>query len=229
VNNYYKPGPASSDRKYLVDAYGSYVKDGVTYADSYPQMYLSGNVNTKYPELGSANDASAIYWHNGAGYGNYNTLLTAPLAVFGSGQKEVYTTTHTAENSFDAVCRFAGASLVRDSVDERACNDAKSGSATFKEGGNGSKNGIIDTQTAVGGWPSYEADAGELAAAKDTDGDGMPDRFEEQFGLDKSKAADGNEKTLDSYGRYTNLEMYLHYLVKDITSAQNGGGSYGTI
>ena len=49
VNNYYKPGPASSDRKYFVDAYGSYVKDGTTYADSYPQMYLSGNVNTEHP------------------------------------------------------------------------------------------------------------------------------------------------------------------------------------
>ena len=60
VNNYYKPGPASSDRKYFVDAYGSYVKDGTSYADSYPQMYLSGNVNTKYPELGAANDASTI-------------------------------------------------------------------------------------------------------------------------------------------------------------------------
>ena len=229
VNNYYKPGPASSDRKYLVDAYGSYVKDGVTYADSYPEMYLSGNVNTKYPELGAANDASAIYWHNGAGYGNYKTLLASQLVLLGPGQKEVYTTTHTAENSFDAVCRFAGASLVRDSVDERACNDAKGGTATFNEGGNGSKNGIIDTQTAVGGWPTYEAGSEEQAAVKDADGDGMPDLFEERFGLDKSKADDGKEKTLDPYGRYTNLEMYLHYLVRDITKAQNGGGSYGTI
>ena len=61
MNNYYKPGPASSSKKYIVDAYGSYVKDGVTYADSYPEMYLSGNVNTQYPELG-ANDATSIYW-----------------------------------------------------------------------------------------------------------------------------------------------------------------------
>ena len=118
---------------------------------------------------------------------------------------------------------------MRDSVDERACNDAKNGTATFKEGGNGSKNGIIDTQEAVGGWPSYDAGSEELAAAKDTDGDGMPDSFENRFGLDKSKASDGNEKILDPYGRYTNLEMYLHYLVRDITKAQNGGGSYGTI
>lgn len=229
VNNYYKPGPASSDRKYFVDAYGSYVKDGTTYADSYPQMYLSGNVNTKYPELGAANDASTIYWHNGSGYGNYNSLLTGSLGINGPQQKAVYTTTHSAEKAFDMICQYAGASLVRDIVDERACGDAKSGTATFKDGGNGSKDGIIDTQYAVGGWPAYEATSKELADAKDSDSDGMPDWFEKQFALDASDASDAGAKTLDSYGRYTNLEMYLHYLVRDIIASQNDDGEYMNI
>ena len=229
VNNYYKPGPASSDRKYFVDAYGSYVKDGTTYADSYPQMYLSGNVNTKYPELGAANDASTIYWHNGSGYGNYNSLLTGSLGINGPQQKAVYTTTHSAEKAFDMICQYAGASLVRDIVDERACGDAKSGTATFKDGGNGSKDGIIDTQSAVGGWPAYEATSKELADAKDSDSDGMPDWFEKQFALDASDASDAGAKTLDSYGRYTNLEMYLHYLVRDIIASQNDDGEYMNI
>ena len=229
VNNYYKPGPASSDRKYFVDAYGSYVKDGTTYADSYPQMYLSGNVNTNYPELGAANDASTIYWHNGSGYGNYNSLLTGSLGINGPQQKAVYTTTHSAEKAFDMICQYAGASLVRDIVDERACGDAKSGTATYKDGGNGSKDGIIDTQSAVGGWPAYEATSKELADAKDSDSDGMPDWFEKQFALDASDASDAGAKTLDSYGRYTNLEMYLHYLVRDIIASQNDDGEYMNI
>ena len=90
-------------------------------------------------------------------------------------------------------------------------------------------NGIIDTQSAVGGWPSYAADAQAMAKIADTDKDGMPDWFEEQFGLDKSDASDGNLKTLDHLGRYTNLEMYLHYLVKDIVEEQNVGGEYKNI
>ena len=226
VNNYYKPGPASSDRKYFVDAYGSYVKDGTTYADSYPHMYLSGNMNPKYPELGAANDASTIYWHNGAGYGNYYSLLTSALEIDGPQQKNVYTTTHSAEASFNTICQYAGASLSRDIVDERACGDARNGTATYKDGGNGSKDGIIDTQTAVDGWPVYTATSEEMAAVKDTDGDGMPDWFEKEFGLDASKASDSADKTLDSYRRYTNLEMYLHYLVREITYLQNNNGEY---
>jgi len=226
VNNYYKPGPASRDRKYFVDAYASYVKNGVTYADKYPGLYMSGNVHTAHDALSSANDASCVYWHNGASYENYNSVLASPLALSGPSSQNVYTTTHSAEEAFDRICECGGASLSRDSVDERACSDAKSGNATFTDGGNGSKNGIIDTPSAVGGWPAYEATSEELARVKDTDGDGMPDWFEKQFSLDPSKADDGTAMTLDPYGRYTNLEMYLHYLVRDIVQGQNAGGTY---
>ncbi len=228
INNYYKPGPASKDVTYLVDAYGKYYKDGKYYADEYAQMYLSGNVNTSRPEL-SANDASSVYWHDGASWGNYGTVLKSPLPIYGPASENIYTTTHSAETAFLRICEAAGASLKRDAVDQRACNDAKTGTATCKDGGNGSKNGIIDTQAAVGGWPAYEASAEELARVKDSDGDGMPDWFEDMFGLKKGDASDGNAKTLDSYGRYTNLEMYLHYLVKDIVGGQNQGGTYDKI
>jgi len=229
VNNYYKPGPASKKTSYFVDAYGSYVKDGVTYADRYPELYLSGNVHTGNDGITGANDASAVYWHNGSAYANYNTVLSSPHLLAGPSSEDIYTTTHTAETAFERILAYGGASLSRDSVDERACTDAKTGKATFTDGGNGSKNGIIDTQSAVGGWPAYEATSAEIANVKDSDGDGMPDWFEDQFGLKKSDTSDGNAKTLDSYGRYTNLEMYLHYLVKDIVEGQNAGGTYKKI
>lgn len=227
VNNYYKPGPASSDRKYFVDAYGSYVKDGTVYADNYAEMYLSGNVNASHPELD--NTVSSVYWHNGESYGNYNTLLSASLPLNGPSGEDIYTTTHSAEQAFGNICAYAGASLVRDAVDERVCSDALEGKASFNDGGNGSKGGIIDTQSAVGGWPAYEAESGEIEMVKDMDGDGMPDWFEDKFGLDKADPSDGNSKTLDIYGRYTDLEMYLHYLVRDIVEKQNAGGVYQKI
>lgn len=227
VNNYYKPGPASSDRKYFVDAYGSYVKDGTVYADNYAEMYLSGNVNASHPELD--NTVSSVYWHNGESYGNYNTLLSASLPLNGPSGEDIYTTTHSAEQAFGNICVYAGASLVRDAVDERVCSDALEGKASFNDGGNGSKGGIIDTQSAVGGWPAYEAESGEIEMVKDMDGDGMPDWFEDKFGLDKADPSDGNSKTLDIYGRYTDLEMYLHYLVRDIVEKQNAGGVYQKI
>lgn len=226
VNNYYKPGPASRDRKYFLEAYGSYVKGNVTYADSYPEIYMSGNVHTAHSDITQANDASAIYWHNGSAYGNYQLMCQSPHKITGPSSEDVYTTTHSASDAFARICEVAGASLVRDAVDQRACSDALNGNATFTDGGNGSKNGIIDTPSAVGGWPAYEATEEETARIKDTDGDGMPDWFEDMFKLDKSAKADGNSMTLDPYGRYTNLEMYLHYLVRDIVEAQIAGGTY---
>jgi pectate lyase len=223
VNNYYKPGPASSDKKYFVDAYGTYTKDGKVYADKYPELYLAGNVNTKNS---LANDISGIYWHNGSSYGNYQTLKSSAHKIVGPSSETIYVTTHTASDAFAKICSSAGASLKRDAVDQRACGDAQSGKATFADGGNGSKNGIIDTQSVFRVWPTYAADAAALAKVTDTDKDGIPDWFEDQFGLKKTDASDGNARTLDHLGRYTNLEMYLHYLVKDIIEAQNASGEY---
>lgn len=225
VNNYYKPGPASKDRKYFIDANGIYTSSNTNYG--YPYLYLSGNVHAAHQDITSDN-STGVYWHDHKtnAVPDATRIVSDIHALQGPSGEDVYTTTHSASDAFERICTYAGASLERDEVDERACSDAKSGTATYTDGGNGSKNGIIDTQDAVGGWPVYEASSEEKARMKDSDGDGMPDWFEEEFGLDKSKAADGNTKTLDSYGRYTNLEMYLHYLVRDIVAGQTEGGTY---
>ena len=84
----------------------------------------------------------------------------------------------------------------------------------------------MDSPSAVGGWPAYNATDAQKARLKDSDGDGMPDWFERVFCLDPSDASDAAAATLDSKGRYTNFEMYLHYLVRDIVEGQNAGGTY---
>ena len=48
--------------------------------------------------------------------------------------------------------------------------------------------------------------------------------WERKFGLDPHDASDGNGKTIDKYGQYTNLEMYMNSLVHDIIEKQNSGG-----
>lgn len=60
----------------------------------------------------------------------------------------------------------------------------------------------------------------------DTDGDGIPDYYEEQLGLDPKDASDAAATTLDPQKLYSNIEVYFHYLVRDVTLSQVKGGSY---
>ncbi len=229
VNNYYKAGPASKDRKYFIDANGIYTSNGTDYG--YPYLYMSGNVHSKYADI-TADNSLGVYWHDDKTNDpseNKDRLKEAAMGLVGPAGEPVYTMTQSAEEAFRLICAVGGASLRRDAVDKRACDDAVSGKATFDDGGNGSTGGIIDTQDAVGGWPEYAATESELAAVKDTDDDGMPDWFEEQFGLNRTNSSDGNEKSLDEKGRYTNLEMYLHYLVRDIVVRQVETGTYNKL
>jgi hypothetical protein len=93
----------------------------------------------------------------------------------------------------------AGNALHRDSVDQRQINDLKS---------LGSLGYIPADETQVGGMPTWSGPA----APTDTDGDGMPDAWEQLKGLDSDNAADRNLTNLSPQG-YTNLEVYLNGLM----------------
>ena len=115
----------------------------------------------------------------------------------------------TAEDAYETVLAKAGCSFSRDVVDTRIVNEVRNGNYTFK-GSNGSTNGLIDTQSDVGGWP-------ELKTAEkpmDTDYDGIPDEWETQFGLNPNDPNDAREITLVS--GHTNLDVYLCYLVRNL-------------
>ena len=221
VNNYYKPGPSSTDRKWIADlnaVYGSCSTCGSNIDNGYASIYIDGNIHTKYT---SRTQAQLINWHDGSGHSNYNTVLSAPLSIKGKNSATAYITTHSATEAMNAACNYAGASLKRDAVDTRIATHIKGGTGRIIKD-------IADVKSAYGtAWPSYSASSTEISAqATDTDADGMPDWFEEKFDLNKNNAADGKAMTLDKKERYTNLEMYLHYLVRDITEAQVAGGTY---
>lgn len=116
--------------------------------------------------------------------------------------------TQTAETAYKAVLRLAGASLKRDAVDERIVNNVKNGDYTA-QGSNGSRNGIIDKASDVGGWPVYRSETPPV----DTDNDGLPDEWEVKNGLNPKDASDGAKYNLSK--DYTNLEVYLNSLVAD--------------
>lgn len=223
VGNYYKPGPASSKKNYFVDAYGKYDGKDVGYGT----MYLSGNYHEgDYATDINADNWSGVYLHNGTGISNASSWQSYTLqAIKKDDTTPCYTTTHSASVAFERVLENAGPSLRRDAVDTRVVEDARKGTSSSK-GSNGSKNGIIDSHTDVGGWPTLSASESEIADRKDSDGDGIPDSWEREFGLNAGNAGDGASYTLDVDGRYTNLEVYLHYLVKDITAQQTVGGVY---
>ena len=120
----------------------------------------------------------------------------------------------SAEEAYGDVLRDAGATVPkRDSIDLRIVEETRRGVATYegqgyerdKQVADPSKpSGIIDSPDDVGGWPELAS----LPAPRDSDDDGMPDGWEEKFGLDPYAAAD---TVLDTDGDgYTDVEEYLN-------------------
>lgn len=216
VNNYYKAGPATSSSK-KSRIIQPYADDGSNNqpAGTFGIFYISGNYVTS---------SSPVTNNNWLGVSLHSSFSTyAPGVAKNNIQSETEfstgeVTTHSAEDAYNKVLDYCGASFKRDSVDLRIINDVSSGSATFTDGGNGSKNGIIDTQSAVGGWPMLKSEN----APVDTDKDGMPDYWELENGLNPESAEDTQLLTVN--GIYPNIEVYLYSLVEFITESQNEGG-----
>ena len=200
VNNYYKYGPAtqSSKRTRLVDPTinCSFCSDGHTLIPG--KFFLSGNYMVASPEVtndnwkGSTQNSSSV---------KSTTRHTNGLTLLLHEQ--------SAEAAYETVLAKAGCSQVRDAVDSRIVEEVRNGSFTYN-GSNGSSNGLIDTQTDVGGWPELKSTERPL----DTDYDGIPDSWETQFGLNPNDPLDARTVTLVT--GFTNLEVYMRHLVRNL-------------
>lgn len=202
VNNYYKPGPAtaSSKSKRIMQVSK---EAGATYAPGHGTFYITGNY------VAGNTSVTADNWNGGV---DFDSGVTKAMAQKTTSWNAVSIPAHTAEQAYNAVLLYGGASLKRDAVDARIILHTKNG--TFSApGSNGSTNGLIDTQSDVGGWPTLAQTAPPL----DTDGDGMPDDWETANKLDPKKA-NANAKDLST--GYDNIEVYLNSLVKTITDEQ---------
>jgi hypothetical protein len=216
INNFYRPGPASSNPARIFQPYGD---DGTNAqpAGVWGLFYVSGNYMTNKADGTPNTTVIADNWT--AIHPNPSTKPKSELkSLIAFDVPSV--TTHSAEKAFDKILSFAGNSFVRDTIDKRIAKEALTKTITFPTGGNGSTNGIIDTQSHIGGWPVYNTSD----PLPDTDSDGIPDIWEDALQLDKNNAADGKATTLDPGHFYTNVEVYLATLVQHIVSDQLAEG-----
>lgn len=235
VNNYYKPGPGSPTNYKGKRIAGIGVRTREYCHDEngnpnayYPMMhvwgkyYVDGNVNSAHSDVTSDNWTYGIYNQISSG-DNDNTFTSATKDSIKLDSPIAYeaVTTHDAKNAYNMVLAFAGASIRRDALDLIMVSDTRNGTASFTGSGNGK--GFINTQNDIKysdgtvGLPTLAAGTAET----DTDGDGMPDSWETANGLNPSDKADGSTYSLDKFGYYTNVEIYINSIVEDLVKAQN--------
>ncbi|MBQ7716912.1 MAG: hypothetical protein IJT55_05345, partial [Prevotella sp.] len=188
--------------------------------------YVTGNVNSQYSDVTNDNWTYGMYNQvDASGNDGTYTQETKDTMRINEPIPYIYTTTHTAEQAYEKVLNYAGASLHRDSFDELMVSDARNGTATYT--GSGLGKGFINSQNdnrpANAGedwsaWPTLQS----TAAPTDSDGDGIPDTWEQANGLNPNDATDGRVIGDDGY---TPVERYLNSLVEDITKQQNSGGT----
>ncbi len=211
VNNYFKYGPGTSSGVRYKITQIDIDADPTKAPPGYGTYFINGNY-----VWGSAANTANNWTTSAVTYGssaiNRTTCkATVPFAFAPVG-------THTSEMAFEKVLAYAGCSAKRDTIDRRIANDARTGTSLYK-GSITNRYGIIDTQNDVGGWPTLTFDPATVPT--DTDGDGMPDSWENAHGLNPSSATDAITKTID--GSYTNIEVYINELVKTTTEGQQEG------
>lgn len=183
VANYYKPGPATKRGKagQIVNPWSPFGKYFI--ADN----YLEGN------EEVTADNKRGIVLKEG---NTESFVMSEAHSVERIEEQE-------ATAAYTLVLKYAGASLKRDPVDERIVNEVQNGDS--RSGVN--KDGILDSQSQVGGWPLLQS----LPAPDDGDKDGIPDAWEKQNSLDPGDPSDACKRTIVS--EYDNVEVYLNSLV----------------
>lgn len=221
VNNYYKYGPnTSSGVRYRIVGVDSSVQFG------YAKYFISGNhvdgstSNTNSNWLGAS-------MNTGIAADTIKSKSSTPfLSAYLSG------TTHTAQQAYDMVLQYAGASLRRDTLDERIANDVRNRTGKIIDVQGGFPHGTPYANT-VNAWPALVS----TPPPTDTDRDGMSDAWEIANGLNPNNASD---RGIFASNGYTHLENYLNSIITadqgqvippayDVVVAKNGTGNYTSL
>lgn len=196
VNNYFKPGPATKSGvktrllnpttkcSYCIHDLGGSVQPG--------KFYLTGNCMVGSTEVTSDNWLGVFPDESSKkNQCRVDTRWTDGMTALTKEQN--------SEEAYETVLAKAGCSLQRDEVDERIVNEVRSGSGK-----------IINTPSEVGGWPELQP----AERPQDTDADGIPDEWENEYGLNPKRPMDAQHSTL--VDGMSNLEVYLCHLVRNL-------------
>jgi pectate lyase len=181
VGNYFKLGPDTEVGKYGIRA---------IYAGPFgAEIYVQGNLgphreNDDLPEIEIVNPDSRQY-------------------VVADRHPAAHITTTTASEAYEEVLAEAGANtglscdgtffLRRDAIDTRIVHDVQNGTGS-----------VIDDPSEVGGWLIIDP----AVPCVDSDHDGMPDTWEQEYGFDPNDPADASEDA--NADGYINLEEFLN-------------------
>ena len=213
INNYYKVGPNTTNKKYF---FSVEVSRNATKNPSWgpSQWYVNGNV------FDGAPTATADNWSAVTGKSPYNKVDTLRVdtlirpktpwwrwtedSIYGRYDFDMYAyaveSFESADDAFQTVLDTAGC-FPRDHVELRLIDDTRNKKATYSGASRG--NGIIDTEEDAEGFYDYTV----VEPLLDTDLDGMPDVWEIANGCDPN-TPDNNVRHASGY---TMLEIYLDY------------------
>jgi hypothetical protein len=209
VNNYFKPGPATSTGKYTYRIVNP--SDSLPHFEPLSKWYVAGNYIVGNATVTSDNWNGGVQPENAIPLDSFR--LSSPLG-YGS------VATESAQDAYSSVLANVGCNFpTRDSADLRVVNEVITGSAPYGATYGGGLKGILDSQRDVGGWPTLNSKTPPV----DSDHDGMPDDWESAHGLNPNNSSDRN--TIDSVG-YTMLEDYLNSLVPRISTGVVGTPEY---
>lgn len=211
VNCYYKPGPATTKTERIASLDKNKVSGTAVY-DIWGKFYINGNYVEGSTQATNDNWTYGVYNQFHGSYGTVSDADKAAMKLPSPLNIGNNVNTHSAVIAYDKVLNFGGASLKRDAVDLRIVDEVKNKKFTYA-GSNGSVNGIIDTQSDVGGWPILNSET----APVDTSGDGMPDAWKLEK---KLKVTDNNPNGHDLSSGYDNIKVYINSLVSTITENQ---------
>lgn len=186
VNNYFKSGPATKKtiKNRILEPY-----------KPYGTFYVNGNYVEGFEAVSNNN------WNGGVQCDN-------PLEAKRDSEINISnnTTTQSAKDAYETVLKEAGSSLSRDAVDARIVHNTREGSANYK-------NGIIDSQDNVGGWPVLKSST----LKPDSDNDGIPDQWEKAYKLNPNEN-DSNLFTIDK--QFSNIEVFANGLVNRLSDTK---------